>query len=369
MLRRYPGTDFVTGLRAFAALMVVMVHTAAFSDLGWAGKALSEMGRHGVIVFFVISGFSVSASFFTSRGYFEYLIRRLARIWPLYAAVITAAFILHALGLISIPYWMERFAVRFDTYNYIMHLTFLSFLDYRIAASVIGIEWTLPIEIVWYLVLPLVLARFYDWRSLFAAIVICYVLGIIVRLGFRTLLGSDGGFASGWFPVRYGVFFVLGVIAYKIRQERPALERRAACVILGASVLAALIFALFNLSSADYVLGVATFAIIAFYRTDIVSVRILLENRITLFLGTISYSIYLTHTLVMEILGMPLGLTSGATGFGAFLTVSACTIALSALTYLLIERPTNRIGKILAARVWSGKEIIADKRSTLRRRL
>ena len=71
MLRRYPGTDFVTGLRAYAALMVVIAHTAALSNFGWAGNALSAAGRHGVLVFFVISGFSISAAFFKSKGYFD----------------------------------------------------------------------------------------------------------------------------------------------------------------------------------------------------------------------------------------------------------------------------------------------------------
>jgi peptidoglycan/LPS O-acetylase OafA/YrhL len=333
--------------------MVVIAHTAAFSNFGWAGNALSAAGRHGVLVFFVISGFSISAAFFNSRGYIEYLIRRFARIWPIYAFVVTVAFVLYALGLIPIPYWMGKFATGFDAYNYFMHLTFLSFLDYRIATSIIGVEWTLPIEFVWYLILPIVLARFYNWRSLVIVLVGCLVFGIIGRYGFRFLIGGGDVLNYGyyWSPIPYGFFFLLGVIAHKIRQERHALERRTAGSIIGASILVLLATAILDIKQANYVFGIASFAIIISYRPDLPLTRALLENRIALFLGTISYSIYLTHTLVTAMLELLIGLEPEAKGLVVFFVVAMSTIAVSALTYLMVERPTNRLGGLVAARV------------------
>ena len=267
--------------------------------------------------------------------------------------MITVAFVLHALSLIPIPYWMGKFATGFDAYNYFMHLTFLSFLDYRIAASVIGVEWTLPIEFVWYLILPVVLARFYNWRGLVIVIVGFFVFGIIGRYGFRFLIGGGDLLNYGyyWSPIPYGSFFLLGVVAHKIRQERQALERRTAGSIIGASILVLLATAILDVKQANYVFGIATFAIIASYRPDLMFVRALLENRIVLFLGTISYSIYLTHTLVTAMLELLIGLEPEAKGLVVFLFVVIGTIAVSTLTYFLIERPTNRLGALLAARV------------------
>ncbi len=38
-----------------------------------------------------------------------------------------------------------------------MHFAFVSFLDYRIANSLIGVEWTIPVEVFWYIFLPFLL--------------------------------------------------------------------------------------------------------------------------------------------------------------------------------------------------------------------
>lgn len=62
-VRRYGETDFITGLRAIAASMVVIIHTGAFTGFGSMGSALTGLGKYGVDIFFVISGFTVAKTF------------------------------------------------------------------------------------------------------------------------------------------------------------------------------------------------------------------------------------------------------------------------------------------------------------------
>ena len=46
---RYKGTNFITGMRAFAALAVVMIHTggAGLRSLGAIGNKLADAGSAG----------------------------------------------------------------------------------------------------------------------------------------------------------------------------------------------------------------------------------------------------------------------------------------------------------------------------------
>ena len=92
MIKDYGETNFVTGLRAIAATMVIIVHTGALNELGWIGKNITRAGITGVYVFFVIAGFSITESFNRECTYARYLIRRVTRVLPAYAVVTSVTF-------------------------------------------------------------------------------------------------------------------------------------------------------------------------------------------------------------------------------------------------------------------------------------
>ena len=69
MIRQYDETNFVTSLRALAATMVLVIHTAAFSSLGAIGDNITRCGKYGVEIFFVISGFSIAVTFMRAPNY------------------------------------------------------------------------------------------------------------------------------------------------------------------------------------------------------------------------------------------------------------------------------------------------------------
>ena len=74
MLKQYGDTDFVTGMRAYAALAVLITHAGGggLIELGDIASRLVALGGQGVAVFFVISGYSVSASYVASKGFVDY---------------------------------------------------------------------------------------------------------------------------------------------------------------------------------------------------------------------------------------------------------------------------------------------------------
>lgn len=351
MLRRYPGTDFITGLRAYAALFVVMIHAGAFSQYGDHGANFTNAGKYGVQIFFVIAGFSITASYLKVGQYGPYFLQRFFRIWPVYVVVLGLYLAAISFGVIPPSSWQERFGAEIDAYNILMHVTFLSFLDYRIANSIIGVEWSIPVEFFWYVFLPVVLVRGYSYRGLLIAAILLIVLRAGQRVPLDNLLGQDGNLAATWMPIRHGAHFILGVVAFKLRSDLAHVDERFSGMISTIALVAIPVVMLSGTGLSGDIIAVATAVLIAFYRDSAVLPRILLSNRVALTLGTISYSIYLLHMLVIGLFSfwasqfVQLGTPTG------FAVVAAVTAVLAAIFYATIERPMIRAGRHLSGRM------------------
>ncbi|WP_299191069.1 acyltransferase [uncultured Litoreibacter sp.] len=337
IIRRYGDTDFITGLRAIAATMVVAFHCSIFREFGQIGENVTEAGRYGVQVFFVISGFTIAATYLGAPSYLSYLVRRLMRIAPVYFFVIGAAIALTVAGVITGTGWSARFGVETDAYNLLMHLTFMSFWDYKIANSLIGVEWTIPVEVFWYVILPWVIARAVGVRK-----AVIFMVGL-AALAFATILiGAQLGpsLISEWFPTTYGPYFLLGVLTYKLRSSTQMIGRETMAFWGGVAIF------LFACVAAPVMtgawVGVATALIIVGHRSS-GGVSILTTTPL-LFAGSISYSIYLWHALVVRYFALP----ESFPGYLEFLVVFGVTLVLSVPTYLLVEKPTNRWGAVIA---------------------
>lgn len=185
----YGPTTFITGMRAYAAVAVMLTHAggAGLRTLGPLGHTLMELGAQGVTIFFVISGFSVAASWEDSGSFTAYLYKRLARIVPLYYAWLFVA----TLTSTDAIEWQRRYGTSIDAYNMLMHLTFMSWCDYRIACTILGVEWSIPVEVVWYLAIPLLLQLMST-----APRVVCAVAGslawLVIVIGIKRILPLTG---------------------------------------------------------------------------------------------------------------------------------------------------------------------------------
>ncbi|MFT7596459.1 MAG: exopolysaccharide production protein ExoZ [Paracoccaceae bacterium] len=347
IIRVYGATDFITGLRAFAATMVVVMHTGAFAGFGPLGEAITSAGKYGVDVFFVISGFTIAKTFTAAPSYRAYFLRRIFRIVPLYWAAIIIGLLMARSG-IEVSYWMADLDASTDMYNLLLHLAMVSYLDFRVANSVLGVEWTIPIEVFWYAFLPLLLHRVQTVLRTFGAVLILAVLtGVMAYISKKTLGTS---LAIKWSPVASGHWFFIGALTYFLREKLDN-DRgpRLARVASGAALvyLAAL---LVQFSGRGEVIGLATAVLLtcasAVRAKWVVAV---LTVKPMLFLGSVSYSIYLLHPLVIA--GVHQAGLELEHPFAYFLLVYGLTVGLSFLTYLLIERPSNDLGRRVAARV------------------
>jgi len=342
LLRNYGETDFITGLRFIAAAMVIAIHTQAFRDFGALGNVITDNGKYGVHIFFVISGFTIARTYRSSGGYGRFVGRRMMRIAPLYYLLILIAFVLMQNGTLPRGGWMDYYGVEPDSYNLLMHLTFLSGFDARIANSLLGVEWSIPVEVFWYLVLPLVLPVTMQAKRRLAIFLGLLVLAGLTRVADHLWLPDH---AAHFMPFSYGALFYLGALAETWRNQARDLAPRQRVTLTGAAIVLFVIALVTDTGLNAALFAVATAGLIV-WRESSVTYRGMLSRRPFIFLGSISYSLYLSHPLVLHLVVMSpvLQADTRIAGFGVALLL---TTAFSVVTYLLVEYPSNALGRKL----------------------
>jgi len=149
-------------MRLVAALLVVVSHTfplagqAPFRIMG-----VEDLGALGVSIFFVISGYLVSASY--ERDPKSYLLKRILRIEPglIASLVVTVGLLAFVTTAPAAEYWPA--AALYVLRNALLYPATYElpgvFQDAPMAGIVNGVLWTLRLEFSFYLVLLLIRAR------------------------------------------------------------------------------------------------------------------------------------------------------------------------------------------------------------------
>jgi peptidoglycan/LPS O-acetylase OafA/YrhL len=358
----------IESLRAVAALSVLIGHIVAFSSAFAGGAAalptfetLLYGGGYGVIFFFGLTGYLLFWPF--AKRYFAeaapidlgtYALNRALRILPLYVVVVLVVLIAQGQPLGT---WF-RF------------LTFTENFSTATVGHVVGPAWSLVVELHFYILLPLIawalakLAR----GSLGRAAAILVAIGV-ASLAIRWVQVYEP--AAGNPLWRYNLpatflFFVPGMLLALLRvrwqQGLPDWVRgalRRSDLWIAASVPLWLIIMLGNYDL-DFILCPATFLVIGACVLPLDPGRLtrVLEWRPLAFVGVASYSLYLWHVPLLEVLvdaGAPTGLLALA------LIAIPLSIAVALISYRLIEEPFLRL-RGQWARTSAGEPEPAEKR-------
>ncbi len=179
-------------LRLLFALIVCLVHSyelTRFEELRWIASALSS--NIAVNAFFIISGFLIIMSYERSSSLASYTNKRLRRIYPAYLTVIMIC----AVGLFFVSNATVQSYFSLDWIKYLLaNALFLNFLapslpgvfESHALNTVNGALWTLKIEVMFYLCVPLIvylLRRFGHWQTLLTL----YCLSIAYSAGLNHL--------------------------------------------------------------------------------------------------------------------------------------------------------------------------------------
>jgi peptidoglycan/LPS O-acetylase OafA/YrhL len=356
----------LTGVRAFAALWVFVFHgwlnagspALRLPVLDFDLSPLARFGWLGVDVFFVLSGFLLTRQHLArlerpgaaARGafarafgdrYATYLKRRILRVYPAYYASLAALLALAAAGVYG------RLPERLDL---ALHLAMAHNVVDRYVATMNGVFWTLPFEWSFYLVFPFlfVLLRRHGALALYAGAlaVVLLVKGIIVVM--------QNGYLQLYLPIRLDAF-VAGMCGGAYAATH-ALSRRGASslFVAGALLLFATPWVFANHASVHHHYDPAGYLRPLWIQAAIVALLLgvsgarhagvaLLDNRVAVGLGLVSYSIYLVHVPILEL--VPRLVAPGAPVAPLarnFAIALPLVLAVATLWYLAFERPFQR---------------------------
>jgi peptidoglycan/LPS O-acetylase OafA/YrhL len=357
---RYVQLD---SLRGLAACSVVICHATNVlpgvydhpERLWWftgTPLAIVRTGHAAVIFFFVLSGFVLTLPFLKGLvSYPGFVVRRICRIWIPYATAMVVA-VCCATWFYSNPvpglsHWAND-SIAWQPGLMVDHLLLVGSFDNGEYNPVV---WSLVHEMRISLVFPLLilLLRLGAWWRVLGAAAALSVASLVVERLPLSLASTD-------LPItlHYAGLFVLGMVLARDMPKLQALYGR-----LSTRTKAVLwLLALLCYSHQAWLFPFSKFQEIPFLRDGLVAVGVTvfivfalsspkfsawLEGRTLVFLGKVSYSIYLFHAVIL--------LSLVHTLFGTvplvllWILTALLTLGIAALAYQLIEVPSIRLGR------------------------
>ena len=335
-------------MRGLAVLLVVLSHAAHKKLYALPGLDFAGIGKAGVFLFFVLSAFLLTRVFLRLRVpalgelrvWANYAVRRILRIFPLFGLVLLLSWLVTAnqerLG------W--PFAVPFS-------LSGREALDHLRLDAGKSVLWSIPVEFKYYLFLPFVALALRLARHPLAAGILAALLVAAAGLIWPAAESAQNTIVLG----PYLPLFFLGAYAALVHEwlavrVLPRWARRLAEIAgwLALAAILATIPALYAFIDPDagrwqpraFLFHAVIWCILVLavlHGTG--ALRAWLGTWPMRALGWISFSVYLWHMAVLALVGRHFGL-QGVAGFWVALTL---VLAVSAVSYLLVERPCMKV--------------------------
>ncbi|QJT80300.1 acyltransferase [Kosakonia sp. MUSA4] len=340
-------------LRGIAGLAVVLFHFRGYLNGVYSQKDLGlilfNSGAFGVDLFFMISGFIIALSTKNNTSKIAFAIRRFFRIYPCFIIIFTIGALL---------------VYRFDPSENLLRALFFLHRDYTNVApgfgyNVLGPAWTLTYEIYFYTTFVIAMSVSQKYRTLISSLLILVPM-FVIQLHYNGHI-SLSGVASANVPVDNPAF---------------ALLRFMSSPILAEFVVGMLFYELFNkdkftidVKVAKFIFFVCCGFFITYYfsghlfgfglkRAGLISFALLLgfiiydnsvgfkENNTLNFLGDISFSIYISHYMFINLLNFyKPGFYVHEIGLARLFMMLTITISAGTILHFYIEKPFISFGK------------------------
>jgi peptidoglycan/LPS O-acetylase OafA/YrhL len=332
----------VDGLRALAVLLVMAFHLH---------PGLPHGGFVGVDIFFVISGYlitqilhkEITAGSFSILNFYE---RRIRRIFPALLAVLVACSIAASITMMPgelIAFGKSLLAATLS-YSNLLFWSQTGYFDGPAAAKPLLHTWSLAVEEQFYIVFPLLLYFIHRRAAhLLRWIILALALGSLAISSMLAYSHSTAAFympyARAW-ELLTGAILSLGMV--------PAIRGRLARELAALLGLGLIAVAALHYSSETPFPGLAallpcigTALIIAAGTAGKTLVGRALSVRPVVFIGLISYSVYLWHwpLIVFVRLAAP---DLSADGYPYLLAMTSVSLIAGALSWRFVELPARR---------------------------
>jgi peptidoglycan/LPS O-acetylase OafA/YrhL len=331
--------DFVRGIAAFA---VLLQHTGEtlWPSMNWATHQYVNVGRFGVVAFFLVSGFIIPFSLERGGSVRRFWIGRFFRLYPLYWVSLIAILVIYQFRSAALTPTFQAHIVRNAVVNFTMIQELVGI------PHAIGLYYTLTVELVFYTLCAVLFAAGLLRRS---------VRNAWVVLGGSFVLGTIAPLAIHHRAPMAGLFYVssmfIGTVVYRYSTGTARL------VDVSRLVMAITFFGLVgsfvnyvhftDLNDSDpFTFWGATIAWSLAYLFFFGAFALRSERFPSpfLWLGRISYSLYLMHPLIVVLVAhwtmRPL----------AFLVVVVASLLLANTTYTYVELPFQELGRRMQRR-------------------
>ncbi len=337
--------EWVDSLRGLAAIFVFISHLvlfqhtfSPFSSYFIKPVEILDLGKVGVVAFFMISGFVIPGSL-EKQSTGRFVINRIFRLYPVYWISI----------LVVIALSPSIFAIKQILINLTMMQRMLGTADIEM------VYWTLQVELIFY-VICLVL---YYFNKLFNERINSIIILLLLSL---SMIGSLVRYFVGIkVPVMLSTslcIMFLGLYFYQVMRNITQYRLSKFHLFLLTFSIAYIpicFFAYIRLTADNeiwwrFALGHIS-GIFLFMVFQLRSIK----SPILLYLGKISYSVYLFHFIISGYLYPKIaGFMNTNNDLVHFLVLAVCMIAViffSSITFFLVEEPARSLGHKIAKRI------------------
>jgi peptidoglycan/LPS O-acetylase OafA/YrhL len=248
----------LTGLRAVAAVWVVVYHFHFTPGLGYDGyweplRPVIRAGATGVDLFFVLSGFVITLTYLervgrkpSVREAGTFLWARVCRIWPVYAlvTVVYGGWLLYKATRVTdgvVAYQIQQPVL--DVWHFLLQLTMVQLWWHPASGgeSWMGSAWSISAEWLAYVAFPLVAVLL--WRVRNAPLVLLGATAVLlmVPLSYTTYVHGGPVIAWSWL-LRIGAAFLAGaltcLVVRRVRRTPRVEEAAATCALVSVGAIA-----------------------------------------------------------------------------------------------------------------------------------
>ncbi|HVX48941.1 MAG TPA: acyltransferase [Chitinophagaceae bacterium] len=305
---------YINAVRGLAILLVIVLHAAnAVPALPETFRYVCGKGAFGVQLFFVASAFTLFRSYSyriekeggaAARNFF---IRRLARISPMYY---TAALVYSVICYLKPGYNDGNPLVAWKVLANIFYVN--GFIPGAINYIPPG-GWSVGVEMAFYCCVPFLFARIKNIKKAAIWFVALGAGTVVLKLLIRYALirlqidyhKPESWFLYFWFPNQAAVFMA-GIVLFFALQLFSTGSKIKTYTGIAASTIIMVVFAYFKRNIDPYNIIPEHIILAIFFSINIFflaqhSIK-LFDNRVTRFLGEISFSLYLVHFIVIYVL-------------------------------------------------------------------
>lgn len=354
--------DYIDALRGWAIIGVMITH-AGLRTLDGSGftalaRRATDLGAMGVQLFYMVSAFTILLLFEKRhieeiRPVGSFYIRRLMRIAPVYWAGIIIYTAIY--GLTGSRGWLDGP----ELWHYPFHFLFLNMTNPFTPSTVVPGGWSISNEVIFYIIFP---ALFYIVRTLKGAFIMfalftftspmwAQLAQYIVEVAYPSAtLKEATHFSYRWLPNQLPCFAAGFLMLHLARDDKDSLllnrvRQHGNLAALSLALALPLIIFLSTKTSIDKNAYWGCWFLALGVVLSVHQWRILV-NKPTVWLGKISFSCYIVHFIVIDILLRLIPRTHPLADFAVITILTIpITAAISSFSFIHFEQPFGRLSK------------------------